>query len=77
MYKQCEVGTTALKGTIINIHGETERVVKQSNINIRWRRLAQHVAGGEDQVQPISHKKLCGFIMARDEFCYCVTQPLS
>ena len=70
MHWQCVHGADQLKGIMANIDGEMKRVMGQTNGNVSWARLAELVAGGENQIQPVSYRALRKEVMSRDDFRY-------
>ena len=70
VHRQCVHGADQLKGIMANIDGEMKRVMGQTNGNVSWARLAELVAGGENQIQPVSYRALRKEVMSRDDFRY-------
>ena len=66
--QQCAAGAQQLMGIMANIDGEIKRVMRQSNGNVSWTRLAILISGGTDQVQPVSCETLRKEVMSRDDF---------
>ena len=72
----CAQGADGLKVQLDNIEGEVQRVMQHTNGCISWRRLAEQIAGGAKNVQPIGHHALARWVMGTEGFRYTETQTL-
>jgi len=59
-----------------NLEAEVQRVMQHTNGCISWRRLAEQIAGGEKNVQPIGPDALSTWVMGTEGFRYTETQTL-
>jgi len=57
-----------------NLEAEVQRVMQHTNGCISWRRLAEQIAGGEKNVQPIGTDALSTWVMGTEGFRYTETQ---
>jgi hypothetical protein len=55
---QCAQGAEVQRTMLANIEAETKRVMQHTNGSITWERLAQQIAGGKKNVQPIGANAL-------------------
>ena len=76
MRRQCVHGAESLRLACSGIHHEIEAVLKQTNGIVGWREMAEYIAGGPRQVQPVSKDALRRHIMSTNDFRYSVTQTL-
>ena len=72
----CAQGADGLKDQLNCIEGEVQRVMQHTNGCISWRRLAEQIAGGAKNVQPIGHHALARWVMGTEGFRYTETQTL-
>ena len=73
---KCQLGTQNLQLVAANIVGEIKKVLQKTNGSISWERMAAHIAGGADKVQPISKNTLANYVMATENFYYVATRTL-
>ncbi len=74
--QQCEIGALELKTIVSNIRPEIEKVLQRRNGVISWKQMAQTIAGGEREIQPVSKEALQKQVMSSIDFCYMTTQTL-
>ncbi len=72
----CAQGAAGLKVQLENIEAEVQRVMQHTNGCINWRRLAEQIAGGAKNVQPIGPDALSRWVMGTEGFRYTETQTL-
>ncbi|KAL7498080.1 hypothetical protein ACHAWT_009842 [Skeletonema menzelii] len=73
---KCVLGAAELKTLLENLEAEVKRVMQHTNGSISWRRLAEQIAGGERNAQPIGPDALSSWVMGKDGFRYIETQTL-
>ena len=74
--RQCELGAESLRRVVVNIEDEISRVMQRTRGAISWGGIAEAIAGGPDEIQPVSKTALRRHIMATNDFRYTATKTL-